>query len=75
MFIGHRKAFTDPNYNAWAATRDPRYKLAFINRVAHGWPIAKEITYFGNGKWAADATGYGQKCIDKFITIRDWKGK
>jgi hypothetical protein len=73
MFIGHRKAFTDLNWNTWANNRDPRYTAARLNRVGHDWPVAKDITYFGSGKWAEDTTGYGAKCIAKFEEIKAWK--
>jgi hypothetical protein len=74
MVIAHRKAYTDPNYNYWAAARDPRYNLARNNRIAQVWPVATTIDYFGSGKWAADPTGYGQKCINKFKLMQSWKG-
>jgi hypothetical protein len=76
MFLDHRKAFTDPNpnYNQWALVRDPRYLLARNNRINKGWPIAKTIDYFGNGRWAMDPD-YAPKIIAKFKQMQSWKAK
>ncbi len=74
MVIAHRKAFTDENFNRWAAYNDPRYNLARINRRNQGWPVAKTIDYFGNGRWAADPDYY-PKIVEKFKQMQSWKGK
>jgi hypothetical protein len=75
MVIAHRKAFTDPNpdANRWALVRDPRYALARNNRIAQGWPVARTIDYFGNGRWAADPNYY-PKIVEKFKQMQSWKG-
>jgi hypothetical protein len=74
MMIAHRKAFTDPNYNSWAASNDTRYGLARSNRTGNGWPVAKTIDYFGKGRWAADPD-YWPKIVEKFKAMQSWKGK
>lgn len=74
MVFAHRKAFTDPNpdANRWALYRDPRYYLAWNNRTNQGWPVAKTIDYFGNGRWAMDPN-YASKIIAKFKLMQGWK--